>query len=81
MSSELPTTWFNIRGEELFIGEMGSDHILNCMRHIHSMGRSKGLTPLAAVGTFTKHPEAFRRQIRSREDVLVNVNRDRMVVI
>lgn len=65
----LPKIWYNIRGEELQIKNMGSDHIKNCIFH------------LASVGTRTRHPEAFRYELRNRGDVVYNTYGENLAVM
>lgn len=78
---ESTTTWYNINSDELVISEMGSGHIINCMKMMYRNGRSEGLHSLSAVGRYSLHTESFRRELRSRGGVLINVNRDSLAVL
>jgi hypothetical protein len=78
---ELPKVWTNIRGEPLQISEMDSSHIRACVFHLASRGLTIGIYPLASIGSRSKHPEAFRMELRRRGDILVNTYGESLAIL
>ena len=77
----LPTVWTNIKGEQLQIKDMGSDHVKNCVFFLALKGFTEGIYPLASVGVGTSYPEAFRQELRRRGDILVNTYGEGLVLL